>query len=425
MTRGREYRRFQCRRAFVSPFFLCVAPTLLVPLPAAAQSSAEIARPATLPPPSALGAPPAPEHVLPELPKFLDDKRLRAIEGVALPRIEAEEQRRAEKLKRKAIEADVKRKAEELRRSIDAAAQPAADPGGTIIDIIRPTQAVAAPLPSATSASPPQPIRASAATSLPLPRAAVPAAGPCADDARKGTATLTALPGGRVRLDLAEPCRAGETVVVRYAPYVFIRPLDENGRLSFVLDLFQGAEPPVAIEYRDGEKRPLDLPPTDLDEVSKVAIIWGKPVNLDLHVFEYAATHGSAGHVWAKSPANPETTRDESRQGARARGFLSFTSDGTEPGHQVEVYTLWLRPGQGSGIISTALDYETRGTSASGETCGTGALSQIAFETIAIAPGRPPLRERGQIGAADCGASLVEKARYLDDVIVDLPLGPS
>ena len=402
--------------------------------------------------PAALIVTPHPNSA-PALPKFLDDRRLRAIETQARPMFEANEQRRAEKLKRKAIEADLKRNAENVRRAVDSLAQSgtvagaAAFPTGTIIDIIGPAQAAAAPMPlpavSPSTASPsaatppaasppPPPVRAAIGGALPrLPGITSPATAPPATDPHItagaqacGEPAITAepLPGGRVEIAVAADCRKGETATIRYTPYVFLRPVGPDGRLRFVLDLFQGADAEISVAFADGSEFPVELGQTDLDRVSKVAVIWGKPVNLDLHVFEYAAAPGGPGHIWSRSPSDAEAARNESRSAQRGRGFLSFASNGTEPGHQVEVYTLWHHDGQTGGVVATALDYETRGAAGSGETCGDGALARIPYETIALQPGRPAVRERGVISSAPCDAALVEKARYQDEAISDLPL---
>lgn len=357
-------------------------------------------------------------------PSFLDDRRLQAIERHAKPHFEALALRRAEKLKRKAIEADLKRKAEEMRRSIDAAAgatDAAEKPRETLVNLIAPTQANAAPVPPAARSAPPAPIRAAAGMSFPF-SSSLAKLSPAPADCRPGAISSTPLPGGRVAIEITEPCRKGELVTIRYAPYVFMRPLDADGHLRFVLDLFQGVEPAVSVVYASGEMKPVEIGATDIGQVSKVAVIWGRPVNLDLHIFEYAAASGAAGHVWSKSPADAEAAREASTRTQRGRGFLSFVSDGTQPGHQVEVYTLWHHPGQASGVVATALDYETRASAADGPSCGDGELAEIQFETITIAPRRPPVRERGLIPRAPCGKALLEKARFQDDAIADLPL---
>lgn len=376
--------------------------------------------------------PPTPGTAPAELPKFLDDRRLQEIEGQARPLFEAMEQRRAEKQKRKAMEADLKRNAEEVRRAVDSMNQSgAAGPSGTIVDILGPAQAVAAPVPPEPPAAPdliptppsapPAAVRAAIGGALPFvpaPATAPPGGAACP----KGTVTTSPLAGGRVSIELSEPCRKGEPVTIRYAPYLFIRPLDGTGRMRFVLDLFQGVEPPLSVQFKDGESRPIAIGPTDIDSVSKVAVIWGKPVNLDLHVFEYAAAAGAIGHVWSKASSTAEAARDETARTKRGRGFLSFSSNGTEPGHQVEVYTLWHHPEQASGVIATAVDFETRGATAAGATCGQGELAQIPFETVTVAPKHPPVRERGVIAAVRCGDKLLEKARYLDEAVADLTL---
>lgn len=362
----------------------------------------------------------APEPA-PELPAFLDDRRLQELEERARPRIEANEQRRAEKLKRKAIEADVKRKADEMRRTIDGEAEAAvaAPPSTNISDIIKPSQAVAAPViptPGGSAGSPAM-LKAGAATALipqRLPRPCTPSQPP--------TISTTPLAGGRLTLEVTAPCRAGEAVTVSYAPYVFVRGLDGAGRLSFVLDLFQGRDAPLAVVFKDGERLPVAIGETDIDRVSKIAVVWGKPVNIDVHVYEYAASPGAPGHIWPRNPSSAEAALAETERTKRGRGFLSFTSEGVLPGHQIEVYTVWHHPEQSSGVVSTALDFETRGEALAGETCGEGPLAAIPFETVALRPRAPVVRERGVIAAARCGANLLDKGRYMDEALADLSL---
>lgn len=358
------------------------------------------------------------------LPAFLDDRRLQAIENSSRPRVEANEQRRAEKLKRKAVEADVKRKAEEIRRAVDEAAAggiPTASTATRMIEIIQPAQAIAAPAPAPappppSDARPPSPaVKAVAGTLLPL----VKPSPPC----KPGSAATAAMPGGRLAISIEEPCRAGEAVTIHYAPYLFVRTLDGQGTLRFVLDLFQGALTPLALEFEDGGRRALTIGETDIDRVSKIAVVWGQPVNLDMHAYEYVAEHGGPGHVWAQRPSSAEAALDETLRTKRARGFMSWTSEGTQPGHQVEVYTVWHHAEQTGGVVSTALDFETRGATLAGRTCGSGPLASIPFETLTLRPRSLPVRERGIISPLPCGETLIERARYMDEAVADMPLG--
>ncbi len=383
------------------------------------------------PPPVTLGAPAAADPQKapePELPAFLDDRRLRELETVTKPRQDAIDQRRADKLKRKAIEEDLKRKAEEMRRSVEGetasqSGQPAAKAPAEAT-LAPKAGGPAAPGRSETARAPadaapqmPQVLRAGAAAVLsPAQAQAARPATPC----RPGETHAAPLPGGRVQIDVADPCRANQSVTIGYAPYVFVRQLSAEGRLSFVLDLFQGAAQAPTLLYADGESRSILLPPTDLESVSKVAIVWGKPVNVDLHAFEYSAKPGGPGHVWAGNPSGAEAARDEARRSGRGRGFISFTSDGSVAGHQIEVYTFWHQPGQPGGLVSTAIDYETRNATPAGDTCGSGPFASFPFETVSLAPGRTAIRERGIISPVPCGEPLIEKARYLDEAVPDV-----
>lgn len=248
----------------------------------------------------------------------------------------------------------------------------------------------------------------------PLPASAVPAPATAAGCGTAQIATAS-VPGGRMRIDIDSGCRAGESVLVTYGGVKFERALDKAGRLSFTLDLFQGREPEIAVQFKDGARNPVAAKTDDLDKVSKLAVMWQAPVNLDLHAFEYTARLGAKGHVWAGQPGSAETAQTQAAADARGRGFLSSQSDASSPGDKVEVYTFWHVPGQDGGAVTLAVDYETRGATPKAETCGNGKLARVDMRVWRLVRGAGPEGEERMLASVPCGSELPAEVRYNPD----------
>jgi hypothetical protein len=270
--------------------------------------------------------------------------------------------------------------------------------------------------PPAEAPSPPQKPGRSPGGKLsdPLPAGAAPAA---AGTAGCGTAQIAAasVAGGRMRIDIDSGCRGGESVQVTYGAVKFERALDKAGRLAFTLDLFQGREPEIAVQFQDGTRTAVAAKSDDLDKVSKLAVMWRTPVNLDLHAFEYTARLGANGHVWAGQPGSVETAQTQAAADARGRGFLSFQSDASTPGDKVEVYTFWHVPGQDGGAVTLAVDHETRGATPKAETCGAGKLASVEMHVWRLVRGADLETEERMLASVPCGSELPAEVRYNPD----------
>ena len=159
----------------------------------------------------------------------------------------------------------------------------------------------------------------------------------------------------------------------------------------------------------------------DFDRVSKIAIVWRVPVNLDLHALEYTARQGGAGHVWASAPSSSEAALEQSRKTARGRGFMSAVADGTAEEDKVEVYTFWHAEGQEGGAVSLMVDYETRGDLPRAEACGSGQLASVNFRVFRLARGSASaVSEQRALAAAPCGQPLPAEARFNPDLMPHL-----
>lgn len=225
--------------------------------------------------------------------------------------------------------------------------------------------------------------------------------------------SLIPMRAGRAELVVDSACRRFQTVRIRYAGMEFVRTVDENGRLDFILDCIAGDAVPVEFVFADGSHVAKKLTALDLDKVTKIAVIWSAPVNLDLHAFEYAAPPQSQGHIWRGSPSSETDAAKRIAAEKRGHGFMTASSTGKENGAKLEVYTFWHHPGQKSGVINMALDYESR---ASGprdlETCGAGLYSDVEYEAVVLDRNGPAKRFFAKFASLDCSMQLSGLDRY-------------
>lgn len=218
--------------------------------------------------------------------------------------------------------------------------------------------------------------------------------------------------GGMMRVDITSNCRANQLVQLAYGGAVLVRRLDNAGRLNFVHDCFAGQTDDLLITFVDGsqEKRPIVA--NDLDKLSKIAVIWNTPINLDLHAFEYSAGFGKSGHVWEQAASTLVSAREISLGGRRGRGYLSTNDDGRGLGDKLEVYTFFHHDEQTSGVIAMGLDYETRGGIPAGMTCGSGVFAEVRYQVVLLGRRGQATRENGVLSAVPCGATIASQVRF-------------
>lgn len=231
---------------------------------------------------------------------------------------------------------------------------------------------------------------------------------------------MNALSGGQSRISFETPCRANQTVAVEYSGVKFVRKIAANGAFSFILDCFAGDAPQITLSFADGAVVSRAVAARDLDTVSKIAVIWRGAVNLDLHVFEYAADHDQPGHIWAKNPGSPLDSMRQVAVEGKARGFLSTSSDGAPAGDNIEVYTLWNAKNQRGGAIATTLDYESRARlTPDPESCGSGLFADLEYEVVMWSQ-KNVTRSKGAFSALPCGQKLTGQSRFLSKAVPDI-----
>ena len=350
--------------------------------------------------------------------KKADEARIAAAEADAKKKADeariaaaAEAQRKADEDKKRALaDAEAKKKADEARIAAAAAAEAQRKSD---------EEKRAAASIAAATAVPAQRVLPQVAALAPQVTSPPSQAANCEPTKAK----TSPLAGGRMRIAIDSACRKGQNVSLRYGNYEFIRKLDNAGRATVDLDLFQGNADPVILNYPDGHSESFQPAARDLAEVWKVALIWQAPVDLDLHAMENGTLAGKAGHVWSGAASTAEAAKAQSTESGRGAGFMSMSTDGSYEGSKIEVYTFFHTPDQPSGVVSMLLDYVSRGNNPSGDFCGTGAKASIPYEAVILSPKGTTSRERGVISPAVCGVPLSASARLIRDAIPDLQFG--
>ncbi|MGI9421832.1 MAG: hypothetical protein ACR2PA_01410, partial [Hyphomicrobiaceae bacterium] len=239
-----------------------------------------------------------------------------------------------------------------------------------------------------------------------------------------GSARITSDPmsAGRTRVSIVSPCRPGQKVAISYGEFRFERSLNERGQLAFVLDLFLGSENAANVAFEDNLTLPIRITTRDLKSVSKIAISWNRAVNIDLHALEYAARRGERGHVWAGARSTAMIAKKLMIEGGRGHGFLSTAEEFGQKTTNLEVYTFWHAPRQRPGTVSLLVDYETRGDTPRGDTCGKGANANVKFMIHRLSRGKLEQSERLTISSVPCGVSLSTAERFNPYAINELRL---
>src|SRR5262249_12397803 len=151
---------------------------------------------------------------------------------------------------------------------------------------------------------------------------------------------------------------------------------------------------------------------------SKVAIVWSRTVDLDLHAFEYAAAFGSPGHVWAERPRSFDAAavlRD-----GRGHGFMSTVGAGGGVGMDVEVYTFVHPHDQAPGLGKLAGDCASGGLKPAGRFCGGGDLAEVRFKAYVLERGSTLRVLDLGFAPVPCGTEINPGARFNARLIPDL-----
>jgi hypothetical protein len=244
---------------------------------------------------------------------------------------------------------------------------------------------------------------------------------PHAEETRCAAPTIevTPMPGGQRQLKIQSPCRKGELVIGRYGEIVIMDKLDPGGSLAFHLDCFLG-DREVDLTFVDDSRTTNHACATADSTLTKVAIVWRDPVDLDLHAFEYAAMPGSAYDRSAHNPGSLQAAESEYVRANRSHGFMSTVSDGRQLGHNVEVYTLPHHPAEPRGVIAMAVSLGANGV-ADAESCGARREPlRVDLDVYVLDPGMKLRHYERTFAAQPCdGAS----PRFVSTLVPNILLG--
>lgn len=253
--------------------------------------------------------------------------------------------------------------------------------------------------------------------------ALVPTSSSAADEVgcRNPTIQSEPLAGGLARVSVQSPCYKGQFGVAEYGSVIFIGTFDASGTWQFVIDGFLGGQ---EVKFSFGPvtvKQKLDF--GNLDQLTKVAIVWSDRIDLDLHAFEYVSTLASSDHRHAGSPGSYADAQRTGGSTGRAHGYLSATSNGSLVGTNFETYTLVHHARGGRGTIKLAIDFASRGDVASGDYCGEGTYAQPKFAVYVLSRGKAIERHDRELAALPCGERVPADRRLVSKLVPDINLG--
>ncbi len=161
--------------------------------------------------------------------------------------------------------------------------------------------------------------------------------------------TVTAETGAHLAVTIDSPCRAGTEAVVSHGGIAFTITLDQTGAAAFTFPALT-PEGDVEVAFPDGAAVSGQAPVHDLDGVTRVAVTWTAPIDIDLHAHEFGAHDQDDGHVWAGHSRDYRTAR---RQGG---GYLTALGPaGDAPGARTEIYSLPMNARTPDGMVDLAL----------------------------------------------------------------------
>ena len=280
-----------------------------------------------------------------------------------------------------------------------AAAPLAAPAAAPVVEEARPFAAAALPEP------PPRPVVAAAAAV-----SAVSVASSGIAQCPPPDILVTPLAAGRMQVRVASACRKGQEFRLVYGGVELVRRIAVDGRLDLELDLFAGDRRSADVLFADGTRRVIPTLAHDLGRLSKVAVAWKAPVDLDLHAWE-PGSDGAVVHVSAEHPSASRTALEAIEAGGRGRGFLGQSDDGRGGGDKLEVYTFLhgtadqLAGGAGAGV-RMALDHATRGATPADDACGDGGNARVEFSLLMLSRSGELTRAEGTLAAMPCGRRL-------------------
>jgi hypothetical protein len=211
-----------------------------------------------------------------------------------------------------------------------------------------------------------------------------------------------------MRVRVVSPCRANEPVAFVYGALTQRFKLSNSGALEMLLPLFAGKAVVPRVELKDGSQHTLPALADETTPTAMIALVWKRPVDLNLHVFENSAPLSERGHV----------TRQ--RAGSGAGRIEALDANGAE-GDRIEVYTVGATA---QLTLSVAVDYATRGSVPTPVTCEGGQHARVPFEVFYRRPDGSVQRTAAAFAPAPCGVAIPPEVRFNRDVLPALSISP-
>lgn len=197
------------------------------------------------------------------------------------------------------------------------------------------------------------------------------------------------------------PCHANTIAELQYSGLRFAVPLDETGKGALTA---LGFEPnaPALLSFVNGEKIDFDLPFKGMNRVSRVAVVWDMPIELELNAIEFDGAIDGPDHV---HPENPRGFADVRRSGG---GFLDTYRGYAGVGQNAQIYTFWHRKGGRLGVVELMIDFASRNRDHLEGTCGDGIYSAPNFLILRSEDGRVERPVIRKLAAIDCSSVVQE-----------------
>ena len=170
---------------------------------------------------------------------------------------------------------------------------------------------------------------------------------------------MEALDGGLSKITILSECHRGEDVKLTYADVNFVRNIDSEGKAIFVLDGFAGNKVPVEFLFNDGQQFTKIPALKDIENLTKIAVLWTSKHDIDLHAFEYTASQNSLGHLWDGNKSSHTKASEKVKSSGKGHGFISSSHNVTKyPNQKLEVYTFIHAPQQTGAVVKLGLSYK-------------------------------------------------------------------
>lgn len=213
------------------------------------------------------------------------------------------------------------------------------------------------------------------------------------------------MPGAMVELSMQATCHAGQIVEISQDRLRFTQIMPESGELTVMVP----ALVPLTVflaELPDGTVLTAPVQVEEAAQFERVALQWIGDTGYHLHAFEFGASYGDTGHIWA------DNTRNAPADGENVDGFLTLLGTKTAlGGWQAEVYSFPRDTDELNGVVR--LNIEAEVTKAN-------CARQILAETLQADPDGQMQSAELSMKVPDCDA--VGEFLVLKNILQDLKI---